>query len=247
MSSTPTEEQPAPEPGAVAALADAIERGRALLSRPELPPGLVKMWLGRSRAPIRTIYGAESAAVRAWPPVHDAITKEQAKQLLTERLAKGERLLKGIYDSAARALEGPAGNRIFIGHGRSPVWRELKDFLQDRLSLPWEEFNRESVSGIATTERLEHMLNVSTFAFLVMTAEDEHADSTRHARANVIHEVGLFQGRLGNRRAIMLVEDGCEQFSNVHGLTHISFPPRRISAVFEEIRRVLEREGFTGA
>ena len=27
-----------------------------------------------------------------------------------------------------------------------------------------------------------------------MTAEDEHADGTKHARENVIHEVGLFQG-----------------------------------------------------
>ena len=247
MSSTPPEEQPAPEPGAVAAIAEAIARGRALLSRPELPPGLVKMWLGRSRAPIRTIYGSESLAVKAWPPVHDAITKEQAKLLLEERLAKAERLLKGIQDSAVSALQRPAGDRVFIGHGRSAVWRELKDFLQDRLSLPWEEFNRESVSGIATTERLGQMLDVSTFAFLVMTAEDEHADSSRHARANVIHEVGLFQGRLGNRRAIMLVEDGCEQFSNVHGLTHIPFPHGRIDAVFEEIRRVLEREGLAGA
>ena len=79
-----------------------------------------------------------------------------------------------------------------------------------------------------------------------MTAEDEHADQTRHARANVIHEVGLFQGRLGARRAIILLEEGCQQFSNVHGLSHISFPSGRVSAVFEDIRRVLERECIAG-
>jgi predicted nucleotide-binding protein len=131
---------------------------------------------------------------------------------------------------------------VFIGHGRSPLWRELKDFLAERVNLPWEEFNRESVPGIATAERLREMLEVSTFAFLVMTAEDEYADSTQHARANVIHEVGLFQGRLGTRRAIILLEEGCEQFSNIHGLSHIPFPRSRVSAAFEDIRRVLERE-----
>jgi predicted nucleotide-binding protein len=45
------------------------------------------------------------------------------------------------------------------------------------------------------------MLDQARFAFLVMTAEDEQADGNHHARMNVIHEVGLFQGRLGFERA----------------------------------------------
>lgn len=42
----------------------------------------------------------------------------------------------------------------------------------------------------------------------------------------------------------MLVEEGCEQFSNIVGLSQIPFPRDYISASFEEIRRVLEREGI---
>ncbi|EMF90127.1 hypothetical protein LEP1GSC005_3086 [Leptospira santarosai str. ST188] len=34
-----------------------------------------------------------------------------------------------------------SGDRIFIGHDRSPTWKDLKDFLQDRLQLKWEEFS----------------------------------------------------------------------------------------------------------
>jgi predicted nucleotide-binding protein len=64
------------------------------------------------------------------------------------------------------------------------------------------------------------------------------------ARANVIHEVGLFQGKLGMRRAIVMLEDGCAEFSNIVGLTQIRFHPGRISASFEEVRRILEREGM---
>lgn len=132
--------------------------------------------------------------------------------------------------------------KIFIGHGRSSVWRDLKDFLQDRLHLDWDEFNRESTAGLATKERLETMLENASFAFLIMTAEDEHANETLHARENVIHEIGLFQGRLGFRKAIILFEEGCQEFSNIFGLTQIRFPKGTIEAKFEEIRRVLERE-----
>jgi predicted nucleotide-binding protein len=77
-----------------------------------------------------------------------------------------------------------------------------------------------------------------------MTAEDEQSDGQLHARMNVIHEAGLFQGRLGFQRAIVLLEDGCEEFSNIQGLGQIRFPKGDIRAVFEEVRQVLEREGL---
>jgi predicted nucleotide-binding protein len=134
--------------------------------------------------------------------------------------------------------------KVFIGHGRSAVWRDLKDFVQDRLRLQWDEFNREPTAGKSTKERLEEMLDSACFAFLVMTGEDERADGTKQARANVIHEAGLFQGRLGFERAVVLLEDGCEEFSNITGITQIRFPVGNVSAKFEEIRRVLERENI---
>ncbi|HPA83150.1 MAG TPA: nucleotide-binding protein [Thermoanaerobaculales bacterium] len=139
------------------------------------------------------------------------------------------------------------GTRIFIGHGRSPVWRVLKDFVQERLKLEWDEFNREATAGLSTKERLQAMLDHATFAFLIMTAEDERADGTKVARANVVHEVGLFQGRLGFERAIVLLEDGCEEFSNIVGITQIRFPPGKVETIFEEVRRVLEREKVLAA
>jgi len=133
--------------------------------------------------------------------------------------------------------------KIFIGHGQSPVWKDLKDFLKDRLGLDWDEFNREPSAGKTTVARLSEMLDSSVLAFLVMTAEDEQADGKLIARQNVIHEAGLFQGRLGFSKALILLEEGCEEFSNIQGLVQIRFPKGGISGVFEEIRRVLEREG----
>jgi predicted nucleotide-binding protein len=136
------------------------------------------------------------------------------------------------------------GRNVFIGHGRSLVWRELKDFISDRLKLSWEEFNRVPVAGVTNISRLTQMLDTSGIAFLILTAEDERTDGTILARQNVVHEAGLFQGRLGFNRAIVLLEEGCELFSNIHGLGYISFSPGHIQDAFEDIRRVLEREGF---
>ena len=134
--------------------------------------------------------------------------------------------------------------KIFIGHGRSLVWLLLKDFIKDTLKLPYEEFNRVSAAGEFTGDHLKKMLEESCMAFLIMTGEDEQADGSLRARENVIHEVGLFQGRLGFKKAIILLEDGCKDFSNIHGLIYISFPKGKIEAAFEEIRRVLKRESI---
>jgi len=136
---------------------------------------------------------------------------------------------------------------VFIGHGRSREWLALKDFVESRLQLPCVEFNTEPAAGVGTTERLSELLDQAVFAFLIMTAEDEQADGSKRARENVVHEVGLFQGRLEFRKAIVVLEEGCAEFSNIHGLGQIRFHKGQIESCFEEVRRVLEREKIVKA
>lgn len=183
-----------------------------------------------------------------WAPPH---IKVQARVTAAHQPAAHCRELAGRLEKLAahlaRVKQGEAraarvGTSIFIGHGRSHVWRDLKDFIQDRLRLPYDEFNRVPVAGITNIARLSEMLDAAACAFVIMTAEDELADGTAQARMNVIHEVGLFQGRLGFTKAIVLLEEGCEEFSNIQGLGQIRFPKGHITAKFEEIRQVLERE-----
>lgn len=133
---------------------------------------------------------------------------------------------------------------VFIGHGRTLDWMVLDRFLSKELKLDIVEFNSDPVAGYTTPERLQEMLDRASFAFLVMTAEDEHADGTKHARENVIHEIGLFQGKLGLRKAIVLLEQGCSEFSNFGGVTTIRFHKGHISGTFEEVRQTLRREGL---
>lgn len=144
----------------------------------------------------------------------------------------------------SKGIASKQGNKIFIGHGGSDAWRQLKDFLEDTLELEVDEFNRKPIAGFTNIARLSEMLDDAVIAFLVMTAEDEQKDGKLHARMNVIHEAGLFQGRLGFARAIIVLEEGCEEFSNIQGLGQIRFPPKKIKTAFQEIREVLERENI---
>jgi predicted nucleotide-binding protein len=72
----------------------------------------------------------------------------------------------------------------------------------------------------------------------------DQGDGSKHARENVIHEMGLFQGRYGFERAIILLEDGCQEFSNITGIGQIRFVKGKLASESEEIRKVLEREGI---
>ena len=86
------------------------------------------------------------------------------------------------------------------------------------------------------------MLGKSSFAIIVMTAEDEDKDGKFHPRANVIHELGLFQGRLGFSKAIILLEDGTEEFSNIEGINQIRYSKNNIKETYGEVIASIKRE-----
>lgn len=207
--------------------------------------------IANEMSPKRQVITRDMRAVQqgTWAPPH---VKVQARVTAAHQPAAHCHELAGKLEKLAAHIARVArldvrssrlGTNVFIGHGRSAVWRDLKDFVQDRLRLPWDEFNRVPVAGVTNIARLSEMLDSAACAFVIMTAEDELADGTTQARMNVIHEVGLFQGRLGFTKAIVLIEDGCQEFSNIQGLGQIRFPKGAISAKFEEIRQLLEREG----
>lgn len=221
-----------------------LARSDDVSKRPDIPIGLAMMTINQFWVQLSKIYGKDAAELQHFPLLTKDVPPKDVRSEFIRRVESGRRILDVLAHLPEKATTPLLGSRFFIGHGRSPLWRELKDFIADRMKLPWDEFNREPVAGLATSDRLQTMMSQAGFAFLVMTAEEEHADGKLHARMNVVHEVGLFQGRLGLRRAIVLLEEGCAEFSNIVGLSQIRFPQGDIAARFEEIRRVLEREGL---
>ena len=161
-------------------------------------------------------------------------------QELANNIRYAVRYLEQRHKMKGKSQPGPMAKSLSDMVGPT-LGADLKDFIQDRLGLAWDEFNREPTAGYSTKERLESMLDEACFAFLVMTAEDEHADGSKHARKRDSRSRSL-PGRLGFERAIILLEEGCAEFSNITGITQIRFPQGHIMAKSKEIRRVLERE-----
>jgi len=131
---------------------------------------------------------------------------------------------------------------IYIGHGRSSQWKDLKDHLHEKHSYKVESYETGARAGHTIRDILEEMMRKSSFAILVMTGEDQMHDKKLRARQNVIHEAGLFQGRLGFSRAIILLEKGTEEFSNIHGINQIRYSKGNIKETFGEILATLKRE-----
>ena len=129
---------------------------------------------------------------------------------------------------------------IFIGHGRTVDWRDLKDHLHEKHGIQVEAYETGSREGHAIRDILQDMLDRSTLAILVHTPEDELLNGTFNSRPNVIHETGLFQGKLGFSSAVVLLKDGTTEFSNLAGIQQIRYSD--IRQTFGDVLAWIRRE-----
>lgn len=170
-----------------------------------------------------------------------------SEMLIPDEALEATNQILGYVRAAAIRRARVTPTSVFIGHGRAPDWHRLRDFLENDLRCTVVEFNSDPSAGLYTGERILDILDRAKFAFLVMTAEDSQPDGSIHARQNVVHEIGLCQGRLGLRRAVMIKERRTAEFSNMHGITYISFDEGSIAQAFPEVVRTLVREGLVDA
>lgn len=146
-----------------------------------------------------------------------------------------------VHNSVVEA-ERPKPLKIFIGHGRNEQWKLLRDHLRDLHKMEVVAYETGARAGHTIRDILEEMAGDSTFAVLVFTGEDEQADGQMRARQNVVHEAGLFQGTLGFSRAVILLEDGVENLSNVDGIQYIPFSRENIREAFGDVVATIRRE-----
>jgi len=204
--------------------------GNAFGEFPILDPSLVYTVTIRAVAPAvvaRVTDRAFAALADSFPEVW----KNMACSLMRRLMANNDRIAPALKPC------------VFIGHGRANAWRRVEAFVKEELRLDCIAFESEPRAGLTITEVLEDMRQKATFAILVMTAEDATLEGGTRARQNVIHEAGLFQGALGFRRAVLLVENGVEEFSNAAGVTHIKFERERMEPALAQVRGALAREG----
>lgn len=237
----------------------------ALMGKPDFSRSSPEFhqWLEDTNNGIRLIFGEHSHWLAEFKDIQ---YHEMMSALLGDNKANDANLWKGL-DQAQSLLEsmikeinasdqarirasveltasGEGRACIFIGHGRSPVWLQVKSFLEDALELKVIYFESESRAGKFIGPILEKLLAEANFAILILTGEDETATGSVRARQNVIHEVGLFQSKLGFSKAILLKQEGVEDFTNVDGLQYIPFAENRIEQAYPELVKTLKREGL---
>lgn len=135
---------------------------------------------------------------------------------------------------------------VFLAHGRSTQWLALKEFITSECGLTTVAFNSGTWSGRSVTEALSQYLEQCSFAVCVLTAEDTHGGPQAWARENVIHEVGLFQGRFGESRVVLLVEEGCGFVPQAPPDQVLRYPRGAIESTFWRVRALI-RAQFPGS
>jgi predicted nucleotide-binding protein len=129
---------------------------------------------------------------------------------------------------------------VFIGHGHSEDWKELRDHLRDMHGFEVEAYEARPRAGQTIENVLQAMLAKATIAFFVMTGEHETVAGSMNPRLNVVHELRLFQGRLGFNKGIVLLKRGATEFSNIAGLQQIRFTD--IEEVFGNVVATINQE-----
>lgn len=150
-----------------------------------------------------------------------------------------------IYNSLKTDFYEPLKIRsaptIFIGHGHN-VWKELEEHLTKKQHFKVETYESEERAGYMIPKNVEDMITKSSIAFLVFTGEIEDKDGKFHARDNVIHELGLCQNHLCLNRAIILMEEGISEPSNIHGVQQVRFHKDFIREIFGDVVAIVRRE-----
>lgn len=168
-----------------------------------------------------------------------AITYEELESLLDD--------IENILREYKEDDPLPLARRVFIGHGGDEQWRILKDRLQDSYKLEVEAFESIPRAGTAINQVLEGVLVRCDVGVFVMSAGDTTSEGRKLARQNVVHEVGLFQGRLGWGKAIVVLENGVEEFSNLAGTQQIRFDAGKLADKAGDVALAIEQIRTMGA
>lgn len=170
----------------------------------------------------------------------------QAQSLLESMIKEieADRAEATVLGSIAQTNVKKGAQCVFIGHGRSPLWLDVRRVLREEWGLDIVCFESEPRTSNSIVPILIGMLDRATFAVIVLTAEDITASGEARGRQNVIHEAGLTQGKLGFEKVAILKQEGVEEPSNLAGSQYISFPGSRIEKGYYELQAALKREGL---
>lgn len=139
----------------------------------------------------------------------------------------------------------PENKNVFVVHGHDLEAKgALRDFLV-KLGLNPIILDEQDDKGMTIIEMFEYYAGVCSFAFILVTPDDQMSASEKsdkamwRARQNVIMELGWFIAHLGRERVAILYRAGAEIPSDIHGVLYARFD-RSVSEVSEKIRQRLK-------
>lgn len=241
---------PAQEINLIDKLREHLKMGERMLANPHFQPPQIRRFRFQAKDSPAKIYGMDSALIQEFNNVADAaVLVSDPKVALQQIMLFVERIVNSLStDVLARVRESEETGglrRMFVGHGRSPIWSRIVSHLKDELGLEdVEAFESESRTSEHIVDILNQFLDNCDAAVIVMTADERTSDGSGRARQNVIHEIGLFQGRRGFNRVILLQQTGTEDFSNIAGLQTVRFNDRVEEAFYDldrAVRKLQER------
>lgn len=211
-----------------------------------------RAWEAENQTRLQSLLGGDSP----WVAQYRGVAQVDHQLALTDFMPHKRRIeasllgkldeLKSMREAVVRrVVPGRRGApRVALGHGRSCAWRELEDFLVGELGLDCDGFEAVPTADAQAVERLDRLLDSCRFAALVVTAEDLADDASPDARACRAHALGLFEGRLGRSRVVLLLEEGCGELARLPGPAPVRFQGGDLRATFEALRAALVREGL---
>lgn len=136
----------------------------------------------------------------------------------------------------------PSG--VLVVHDAHPQLPDIRDFIEDRCGLLFHELNSTSMTEHDAESAMKESLDRCCFAVCLLSARDHAQNGQHRTDQDTVHRAGLLQGRYGFGRVAILIEDGCDTFSNIAGLIRLDFPAGRVQSTFLELERMLAREGL---
>jgi hypothetical protein len=159
-------------------------------------------------------------------------------------------LNKTLSDVGTMAIEVAGtpldSKEVFIVHGHAEEAKSQLKNLLSGLGLQPIILSEQSHRGRTIIEQLEYHSTTSSFAFVLMTADDTAIDSDKkslRARQNVILELGWFMARLGRENVILISQGEIELPSDILGILSLPFK-NEVHEVAAQISQQLREVGL---
>jgi len=73
-------------------------------TRPDLHPGMVKMWTASVLSPLKKLFGGDSLVFTTWPTDNTPFPDDRARETLLERIARLDLLIQSVCNAGERSI-----------------------------------------------------------------------------------------------------------------------------------------------